>query len=127
MKKYEVKTRKANPRNPYETALIYELYRNGAKIYTEESNIRADRLNDLKRAYRRSLKWWLQEERVRLAVYDGLNYYFCYRCENIAKEYDLMKRLKKQLEQKNPYAVEMFDGKTKREYKREYKIVRVNA
>ena len=127
MKKYEVKTRSANPYSRYNTALIYELYRNGAKIYEEESNIRADRLNDLKRAYRRSLKWWLQDERVRLAVYDGEQYYFCYRCENIAKEYELMKRLKKQLEQRNPYAVEMFDGKTKREYKREYKIVRANA
>ena len=123
---YTVKTRKSNPYSAYDTYLIYELYKNGVKIYEEESNIRADRLYDLKKAYRRSLKWWMENEKVRLAVYDGINYYYCFRCKNIAEEYKLMKRLKKQLEEKNPYAVEMFDGKTKREYKREYKIVKVN-
>lgn len=127
MKKYEVKRIKTTGFTSYDVLYIYELYRNGAKIYEEKSNIFADRLQDLKRAYRRTLKGYTAEEFVRLAVYDGNNYYYCYRASNIVKEYELMKALKKQLEKNNPYAVEMFDGKQKREYKKDYKIVRVHA
>lgn len=127
MKKYEVKRIKTTGFTSFDNCYIYQLYRNGAKIYEEKSNIFADRLQDLKRAYRKTLKSFFCNEFVRLAVYDGNHYYYTYRASNIAKEYEMMKALKKQLEKNTPYAVEMFDGKQKREYKKEYKIIRVHA
>lgn len=126
MKKYEVKRIKTTGFTSFDVCYIYQLYRNGAKIYEEKSNIYTDSMQDLKRAYRRTLKDYYGNELVRLAVYDGTNYYYTFRAKNIAQEYEMMKALKKQLEKNNPYAVEMFDGKQKREYKKEYKIVKVN-
>lgn len=127
MKKYEAKRTITTGFTYYDVLYIYELYRNGAKIHEEKNKFHEYSIQDLKRSYRRLLKGHHEPEQVRLAVFDGELYYFCYRCENIAKEYALMKRLKEQLEEKNPYSVEMFDGEQKREYKKEYKIVRVNA
>lgn len=127
MKKYEVKRIKTTGFTSFDVCYIYELYRNGAKIHEEKNKFHEYSVQDLKRDYRRTLKSFFCDEFVRLAVYDGNNYYYTFRSKNIAQEYEMMKALKKQLEKNNPYAVEMFDGKQKREYKKEYKIIRVHA